>query len=215
MLLLALGVVAIERRRLTVAAGLVGVSSLAKAINLLWSVILVRSNRPDPYRWQILGVRGLLVTLPLGLWMLYLWLGNHESANMAGIRNFGLPLTGYVTEWATTMAELREASWGPARFSLLALISLTTQVAVLVIIRDWSNPWWRVGMVSCVLMVFLGDAVWEGHPGAATRVLLPMTFAFNLVLPRNRWFWLLFILGNLTVLPGLETVRAPFLWSWL
>ena len=144
--------------------------------------------------------------------MLYLWLGHHEVGGLAGHRNFGLPLTGYVTKWVMTLDELRKAGWESyARFSLLAMVSLTTQAAVLVISRDWNNPWWRVGMASCVLMVFLGDAVWEGHPGAMTRVLLPMTFAFNLVLPRTRWFWPLFILGNVTVLPGLETIQAPLL----
>jgi hypothetical protein len=51
-------------------------------------------------------------------------------------------------------------------------------------------------------MIFLGQAVWEGHPGAATRVLMPMTFAFNLLLPSTRWFWLLWVLGNVNVLDG-------------
>ena len=39
-------------------------------------------------------------------------------------------------------------------------------------------------------------------------VLLPMTFAFNIILPRNRWFWPLFVLGNLTVLHSLEVIQA-------
>jgi hypothetical protein len=62
-------------------------------------------------------------------------------------------------------------------------------------------------------MAALGPAVWEGVPGAVPRVLLPMTFAFNAVLPKNRWFWPLFVLGNLTVLPALHAIQAPFLWQ--
>ena len=42
---------------------------------------------------------------------------------------------------------------------------------------------------------------------AATRVLLPMTFAFNVLLPRNRWFWPLFVVGNLPTVHGLEALR--------
>ena len=84
-----------------------------------------------------------------------------------------------------------------------AEISLGTQAMVLVAVRAWTSAWWRVGIASCALMLVLGPAVWSGHPGAVTRVLLPMTVAFNAVLPPNRWFWPLFVLGNLTIPHGL------------
>jgi hypothetical protein len=61
-------------------------------------------------------------------------------------------------------------------------------------------------------MTVLGSAVWEGAPGAGTRVVLPMTFAFNMMLPQTRWFWPLWILGNLSILPALEVLRVPFWW---
>ena len=94
------------------------------------------------------------------------------------------------------------------------MIGLTIQAAVLLIVRVWRNPWWRAGMGSVMLMVVLGPAVWEGLPGAATRVLLPMTFAFNVVLPGTRWFWPLWVLGNLAIIPALEVLRVPF-WYYL
>ena len=215
MLLLALTVFAIERGRPWRAAGLVGLAGLAKDINLLWGAALIEwkaTSRPD---WRSLCVRGLLAAGPLSVWMLYLWIGNHEFADIAGLRNFAAPLTGYVTKWGTTLSELREVGWtSQARFSLLVVVGLTTQALVLLIVRAPANPWWRAGIASCGLMVFLGPAVWEGAPGATTRVLLPMTFAFNAGLPRNRWFWPLFVLGNLAVLPALEALRVPF-WAYL
>jgi hypothetical protein len=49
------------------------------------------------------------------------------------------------------------------------------------------------------MMIFLSTPVWEGYPGASTRVLLPMTLAFNILVPRGvRWLPLL-LAGNLTV----------------
>jgi hypothetical protein len=45
--------------------------------------------------------------------------------------------------------------------------------------------------------------VWEGHPGAATRVLLPLNLAFNALAPRTRAGLALLLLGNLTVPAGL------------
>ena len=101
---------------------------------------------------------------------------------------------------------MREAPSRDTWFKLLALISLGTQAMVLVAVRAWTSAWWRVGIVSCALMLVLGPAVWGGHPSAATRVLVPMTIAFNAVLPFNRRFWPLFVLGNLTILDGLTAL---------
>jgi hypothetical protein len=62
-----------------------------------------------------------------------------------------------------------------------------------------AERWWRVGAAFAVMMAFLSTPVWEGYPGAATRVLLPMTLAFNVLLPRAAKWWPLLLLGNLTV----------------
>src|SRR5258708_4067544 len=58
-------------------------------------------------------------------------------------------------------------------------------------------------------MIFLGDAVWEGHPGAASRVLLPMQLAFNILVPAGRAWWLVLVLGNLTLLAAPATLESP------
>ena len=211
MLLLALTVIAIERGRSNRAAGLIGLAGLAKDINLLWSTILIDTRSTNRRGWLLLGPRLILVVTPLAVWMLYLFYADLEFRDAAGFRNFSAPFTGYVALWDTTLSELAKDGWDSyGRFNLFLLVSVSTQTIVLIWVRAWGDPWWRTGMASCVLMVFLGSAVWEGHPSAATRVLLPMTFAFNAVLPRNNWFWLLFGLGNLTALHGLEVLRVPF-----
>jgi hypothetical protein len=58
-------------------------------------------------------------------------------------------------------------------------------------------------------MVFLGAAVWEGYPSAAVRVLLPMQLAFNIVVPRGRRWWLVLLLGNLTLLSTSDLLKPP------
>ena len=58
-------------------------------------------------------------------------------------------------------------------------------------------------------MIFLGAAVWEGYPGAASRVLLPMTLAFNILVPRGWKWWGVLLLGNLSVFATYDTLRAP------
>ena len=81
--------------------------------------------------------------------------------------------------------------------------------------RIWASPWWRVGIAYVGLMCILGPAVWDGHQFAASRVLLPLTVAFNVQLARMGGFWPLAILGNVSVVAGLETLRVPWLWHYL
>ena len=208
LLLLVLTVLAVERGRTGRAAALVGLAGLAKETNLLWSAVLCSPDAFRRHSWRELCVGTLLIAGPLALWMSYVWSGDAVSGSTTGTRNFGLPFTGYFTEWGAALSELREEPSSLAWFNLLALISLGTQAVVLVVSRAWTNAWWRVGIASCALMVVLGPAVWVGYPSAETRVLLPMTVAFNAVLPRNRWFWPVFVLGNLTIISGLDTLNV-------
>jgi hypothetical protein len=66
-----------------------------------------------------------------------------------------------------------------------------------------------VGATFGGLMLVLATPVWEGFPGAATRVLLPMTLAFNVLVPRSgRWLAVL-IAGNLTVVAAFREFSPP------
>jgi len=89
------------------------------------------------------------------------------------------------------------------------MIALSAQWLFFVLRPRWSNPWWRVGAGYAALMVVLGDAVWEGYPGAAARVLLPMILAFNILVPRGRAWWFLLLLGNSTMFFSSDTLKAP------
>ena len=89
------------------------------------------------------------------------------------------------------------------------LIALTVQAFFFIFRPRWQDPWWRVGAAYTLLLIFLGDAVWEGYPGAASRVLLPMTLAFNILVPRARRWWAVLVLGNLTVIYSSDTLKPP------
>lgn len=212
-LLLALGVVAVEQNRRWVAAAILGMTGLARETNLIGGLVLA-PDRSTPRTLATLALQGLLVLTPLLLWIGYLWyMGLPPDA--AGHRNFAAPFTGYIDKWFLTVRALEAGGWSSfARFSLLGLLSLTTQCLVLLWLRDWRNPWWRMGVAYAGLMAVLGPAVWEGDPGAVTRVIVPMTVAFNVLLPKLRWFWPLWILGNASVLHGVEVMRLPWLSGW-
>jgi len=68
-----------------------------------------------------------------------------------------------------------------------------------------SEPIWGLGVGFAVLTALIGPAVWEEFI-AYTRVLLPLTIAFNLLLLRHEFgarFWALFIAGNCGLVGGL------------
>ncbi len=97
------------------------------------------------------------------------------------------------------------------------LLAWTTLLAVVGIIvqavffasrwRLFTEAWWRVGAAYATLMATLGTAVWEGYPGAFTRVLLPLTLAFNVLAHRTRAAVTWLILGNLGIAAGFLVLR--------
>jgi hypothetical protein len=203
-LLIALGVAAVEQQRHGFAASMFTLAGLTRETGILGALALPLSDR-----WRT-PLRMLLIPVPLILWMLWLRTMDFPVAT-AGLNNLAVPFSGYLEKWAVTFHALAAGGWGSAaRFSVFELVALTTQVLVLAWQRDWSNPWWRVGVAYAGLMMILGQPVWEGNPGAIVRVVAPLTIAFNVMLPGTRWFWPLWILGNASMLHGLELMRVPW-----
>lgn len=211
LLLIALGAWLLAKGWPTWSAIVLGVSGLAKETNLLGAAAFFPTTALGSMRtWLIACLRGLLVALPLALWILYIaWrIGPGE---MAGHRNFALPLVAYFAKWREVLPELPHArvESPEAVWSLLALIALTVQLIFLVVRPAPRDAWWRIGFTFSLLMVFLGEAVWEGFPGAATRVLLPMQLAFNVLVPHGgRWLPVL-LLGNLTAISSMHILMPP------
>lgn len=209
MLLLALAIRAVDIGRPTVSAWTLALAALCRETNVLGSAILLPRQLRSGRSYAIAALRMVIVLAPLALWLSYLWSIDLPMRH-GGARNLAAPFVGYGEKWAATVNELRSEGWSSfARLSLLSMTALTTQAAFLLRSRQWNVAWWRTGVVYLALMAVLGRAVWEGHPGAVTRVVLPMTFAFNVLVLRSRWFWPLWVLGNLGVLGGLETIHAP------
>ena len=151
------------------------------------------------------------VLAPLALWCGYLWTLD-LSMRETGERAFDWPMIGYTEEWVITIRQLFADGWqSEARFSLLSQVALTTRACWLVTRAQWDNLWWRIGLMYLALVVLLGSAGWEGDPGAITRVGLPVTFAFNLLLPASPRFWPLWLAGNIDIADGVRSMDVPLL----
>jgi hypothetical protein len=225
--LIALAMTALCAHRPWLAAATLGISGLGRETNLLSAVAMAPGlqsvaghavhgegpSRPQARTWRRRAARvvgqGLLVILPLALWLDYVR-SIYWATPLAGGDHLITPFTAWFRAWQTAFGDLRAAGWThPARHNLLVLAALTTQAGYLLWIRRWRDAWWRVGIAYGALMLSLHAVVWEGYPGAMTRIALPLTLAFNLLLPRTRWFWPLVIIGNLAVVPGLVIFDVP------
>jgi len=160
-------------------------------------------------------VTGILMVLPLALWLSYVYKYFPSGAG-AGIRNFALPFT----DLLPTLADVAVALSGiesllPIEriFHLLSLPSLAIQAIYLIVRPQWGDRAWFVGFGFALLLPMLGSNVLsDAH--AYTRVLLPMTFAFNVLIHKQErgWtylFWL--IVGNI----GLTTISFDLLLNLL
>lgn len=216
LLLIAIGVMLYEKGRPWWSTAVFAVSGLGKETNMLGAAALVSwSDAKSPRRWPVVLLRGVLVALPLALWLLYINRVVGPAADL-GARNFDWPLMAYMRKCETVWRELLDPqSWTMGIFfsrplwSALMMVALTTQFLFLIFRPAVTKPWWRVGISFAVLMIVLGDAVWEGYPGAASRVLLPMQLVFNVLVPYGRVWLPVLILGNLTLLSAPNALQPP------
>jgi hypothetical protein len=203
LLLVALAVGEAERGRRRSPAGWLAAAALTRETSLLASAALFTyppKSRAGLMR-DLLWV--LLAALPLFIWLGYVrWrVGTVET----GPGNFTWPVLGLLEKWRDCFHAMVEPDTQPLAWrTLLCTAGLTCQAAFILTWRRPADPWWRVGAVFTALLLCLGPAVWEGFPGAAPRVLLPLNLACNVFAVRTRapLAWLLAC--NLTIFCGLS-----------
>lgn len=213
LLVVTLAILAEEHQRTWLATGLMAISGLGRETNMIGSGLLV-SRMPRTGR-EILAVcrTAACVALPFFLWSLYVS-SIYPGFTYSNPASFSTPFSGYLTKWSTTLREYQLGGWhSEARFNLAVLVGLSVQMAFVALRWEWKNAWWRMAAPYCLLFAMTSFAVWDGMPGAAPRVLLPLTFAFNVLVARMEgWrFWVLVILGNVSVVTGIVVIETPWL----
>ena len=206
LVLVAAAVWSFERARPHGAAGWLAAAALTRETSLLaWPGLWSGSWRSPAAVGRNL-LRGALVAAPLVAWLGYLrW---RVGGLSGGADNLAWPLNGLVDKWHEGLAAVLHPD-NPllAWTTLLATAGLTAQALFVLLRPRPADPWWRAGVGFVALLAVLGTPVWEGTPGAATRVLLPLQLASNVLAQRTRapLGWLLAC--NLTVFAGLVTLR--------
>lgn len=171
-------------------------AALTKETSALSSLALLTEPRRTGRNWLLFSAS----LLPLLAWVTYVSLRLPPSGT--GMGNFTWPLWGAATQAALSAGEVAAGNLDSRHtFALIGIAGLFLQAVVVLRLKLIGNPWWRIGVAHAVLLTLLGPWIWSGY-WAACRALLPLTFAFNLLLPRGPRFWPIWALGNLTVLHG-------------
>jgi hypothetical protein len=207
MLLVALAIAASERGRLFTSAAIIGAAGLGRETNLLTVLAL---PRPDGWRaWLKLAAALVLAALPFLLWQDYLR-SIYRSTSAVGQHVIDRPLLVYAQVFQQTAARAFGDASLLAALKLGVIVSLGVQTVYLFYRREYASPWWRVAIPYALLMLTVHKVVWDGYPGAVTRVTLPLVFGFNVLLAseHGRRFWPWFALGNLHLLPA--ALLLPF-----
>jgi hypothetical protein len=201
--LLAAAMLFAERGRSRGALGILAVAGLARETAIVNVVALWRGPSTSLRAWAGNFVRGILVALPLIAWMLYV--RAKAGAAPQGIGNFTWPLVGFIEKWGATFSNYaREPQFAWLNTTtLLATIALTVQAAFILRKPRGQDIWWRVALTGVAMLTCFGTAVWEGHPGAATRVVLPMSLAFAVLVVRERASLAWLVAGNLSLFSGM------------
>ena len=207
LVLIAWAVAAAERGRSLLSAGIVGVAGLGRETNVLAALAQpIPRNRRALLR---LAFSLILVALPLVVWYDYLR-SIYRSTLMTSVSSFVVTGTGLVSGWQRVVSGVWQVGLFTGHGLFLCLLaSLAVQAIYLAVRREYRQPWWRVAAAYAVMMAFLHPTLVDPLTGAITRVMLPMTVGFNILLasePRSTRFWAWFIAGNLHLIAALRVM---------
>ena len=209
LVLLAAAVSLAESGRPLASAAVAGINGLGRETNILG--VLAQPVPRSVRDWARIAAACALVVLPLLIWEDYLY-SIYRSTIFAGADQLTPPGSGLAFVMGGVVRALRrQGPFSGAGLQTCLVLALVVQACYLIARIDIRQPWWRIGAGYLGLMLVMNQVLWDPVTGAVTRVLLPMTVGFNVLLAREAGgrFWPWFILGNLHVIASFR-VLPPF-----
>lgn len=205
-LLVACAVAAAEAQRPLMAAAIVGLAGLGRETSLLASTALGTSVRRSWRTWLLVTACGVLCVLPLALWVDYLR-SIYRSEALANPGQITTPLSGLLWKANLVRSEfIRSPVALTTLASGLAVVAFLAQGGWVIreLLRSGGRSAWALAGTSYLVLGLVAHVVvWEGTPGAFTRVLLPLAIAANALLAaRPQASWVIIVAANLAAVPA-------------
>lgn len=205
-LLLAVAVAFAELERPWLTALTLGISGIGRETNLIAIPLLTRFLRRSARSWLRVGAAVMVALLPFALWLDYLR-SIYRARTFVGGDHIVAPFVGFIGKVQATVRDFHRADLHTLAIgTMLCLVALVVQAGFVVarLVRTRGKaPWALVAAPFVVLAITLHPVVWEGYPGAFTRVLLPVAIGANVLLAQqDRPAWALIVLANLGAIAG-------------
>lgn len=186
------------------AAILLGTSGLVKETSVLSFAAVPWRKRPQGCDVKRLVISTFIIVLPITLWLIYVHV-RLPFGSATGAKNFAFPILGIAHKFCSGVHGLT-TGWAGASisrqatllFEVLCPFSLVIQGIYLAVKPRISSQAWRFGIGFVMLLSILGESVWV-EQYAYCRVLLPLTFSFNLLIHKHESgtrFATFYLLGN-------------------
>lgn len=188
----------------------IAASALTKDTSILAGLGLLPDNWKTRKGLARFAVLGLIAAAPLFLWWLYIGsIVPPGSPSAMGSGNFALPFQGIYLQLKEQFGQIGEVTFGNSYINFLSFVAIAIHIAFFIFRPDWKNAIWRACAPFAILGIFLGNAVWEGAPGAAPRVLMVLHIGFNLLAPRTKAWLPLLLLANISVFAFPHLMEPP------
>jgi hypothetical protein len=205
LLFISVGVRSLERRRGWLGATVLGLAGLVRETSVVCVAAFLPPESRNKNAWLRAVTAMAACVLPATLWIAVLYV---HYGRGGGTRNFALPFAGLHGKVLDIIATWRAVGFDTSvRNEAMVVIALSTQVAFIAWRPNPGAIWWRIGAAFAAFWTVLGAPVWESTPSAAARAVLPLTLAFNVLVPRSARGLALLAAGNLAILslPSLMT----------
>jgi hypothetical protein len=210
MLLLAFAIRALERNRRWLGAALLATAAFARETTILCAVAVLPASLRDRRGWIRSVLEGLVCIVPIALWIAIVNAYHGYSGYAGGTASVTWPLASAIRKVQLVFAAARRHGLNDwVRADWFTLVSLGVQGGFILARPRWTSPLWRIGAVFVVLSLFLSWPMWDDTPAPIARYLLPVTFAFNRLVPSGRSSLMLLALGNLSVAATPTLMRPP------
>ncbi len=199
----ALGALAVfSNGNYVMAALLLGTSGLVKETSVLSFAAVPWGRRRERLDVKHLFISTLILLLPITLWFIYVHVRIPSGLPLRG--NFTIPFFGIAHKLWSSLYGLATGTDTTISKQLMILseslapLSLLVQATYLTFKPRFSSEAWRFGIGFVILFSLIGESIWV-EQFAYCRVLLPLTFSFNMLIHEhefNQGYLTWYLLGN-------------------